>query len=114
GLGGSGGVNGTTQIYADYDQWQAQLKAVQTGRKAAAEDGGKSKPSSPGPTHQTKRLSYMDQREYDRIEGDIATAEAELAESQRLLEDPALMSDSQKLLAATTKVEVAQAKVDAL
>lgn len=106
--------DGLSQIYADYDQWQAQLKSAQTGKKSLAVDSEKSKLAAATPPPQTKRLSYMDQREYDRLESDIGKAEAELAEAQGLLEDPSLASDSRKLLAATTKVEEAQAKVDSL
>ena len=56
----------------------------------------------------------MDQREYDRLEGEIEKAEAELASAHNSLEDPSLITDAAKLLEATTRAEAAQALVDRL
>jgi len=100
---------GSSQIYADFTQWQTAVATPKA--KKAKEQVETEKAKKPA---QTKRLSYMDQRDYDRLEGDIGKAEQILAEAQSSLEDPALASSSSRLLEATKAVEVAQAKVDAL
>ena len=100
---------GSSQIYADFTQWQTAVGAPKA--KKAKEQVEVEKTKKPA---QAKRLSYMDQRDYDRLEGDISKAEQILAEAQSALEDPSLASSSQKLLEATKAVEAAQSKVDAL
>jgi ATP-binding cassette subfamily F protein uup len=100
---------GSSQIYADFTQWQTAVgapKAKKVNEQVEAEKAKK--------PVQVKRLSYMDQRDYDRLEDDISKAEQILAVAQSALEDPTLASSSHKLLEATKAVEVAQGKVDSL
>lgn len=107
--------DGVSQIYADYGQWQAQLDGAKAKKTKDAEslpvERTKSSAASPA---QTKRLSYMDQREYDRLEGDIEKAEAELAAAHATLEDPSLAANAARLLEATARAEAAQTNVDRL
>lgn len=103
-VGLDGGVN---QIYADVGQWQSAIGKAKKIAKEVAQAEKKKATSS-------KRLSYMDQREYDRMESDIAVAEAALIQAQSGLEDPSLASSSNKLLEATKKVQDAQNVIDRL
>jgi ATP-binding cassette subfamily F protein uup len=106
--------DGVSQIFADYSQWQAQLEAGKAKKgKPAADVAAPEREKQTAPA-QAKRLSYMDQREYDRLEGDIEKAEAELAAAHNSLEDPSLIADAAKLMEATTRAETAQALVDRL
>ncbi len=84
GLDGEGG----TERFADYGQWAAWLAektpeppAAETARPAAASGAPK------------KKLSYLDQRDYETIEARIAEAEALLEARRQTLEDPAVASD---------------------
>lgn len=104
GLDGEGG----NQIYADVGQWQAAIGQAKKKAKEVAQAEKQKKAT------QSKRLSYMDQREYDRMESDIAVAEAALVQAQSALDEPSLASSSNKLLDATKKVQDAQNVVDRL
>jgi ATP-binding cassette subfamily F protein uup len=58
------------------------------------------------------RLSYNEQREYDRMEAVILEAESELADAQTAVEEAAGDADTQVLLAATQRLQLAQDKVE--
>jgi ATP-binding cassette subfamily F protein uup len=59
-------------------------------------------------------LSYLEAREYETIEQRVAEAEHLLQSKREQLEDPAIVSDSQRLVAAHEQMEEAQGKVDQL
>jgi ATP-binding cassette subfamily F protein uup len=56
----------------------------------------------------------LEGREYDAIENRVATAEDILQAKRVQLEDPEIVSDSQRLIAANDEMEKAQDTVDAL
>jgi ATP-binding cassette subfamily F protein uup len=69
--------------------------------------------------NQTKRpsnrkLSYMEQREWDAMESNILTAEANLAAAQAKTQDPTIASSAMQLQDACKAVDTAQAQVDKL
>jgi ABC transport system ATP-binding/permease protein len=115
GLDGQGGV----ERFADYSQWETWLddrqratRAVPT--KSIARSAGR---TNGGPQRQPftkKKLSYLEAREYEAIEQQVADAEELLQQKRVQLEDPEIVSDSQRLVRAHAELEEAQEKVDAL
>jgi ATP-binding cassette subfamily F protein uup len=115
GLDGQGGV----ERFADYSQWETWLddrqratRAVAT--KSIAHSAGR---TNGGPQRQPpakKKLSYLEAREYEAIEQQVADAEELLQQKRVQLEDPEIVSDSQRLVRARAELEEAQEKVDAL
>ncbi len=59
-----------------------------------------------------KKLSYLQQREWDAMEAKIIDAEQQLADSQRDLE--AFASDANRVAEAYEKMQAAQRRVDEL
>lgn len=111
GLDGAGGAG----LFADYSQWESWLEerrelARNDGRATAAKSAAEGARQSPG----KKKLSYLEAREYDSIEQRVADAEQVLQEKRVQLEDPEIVSDSQRLMTAHAEMEEAQEKVDTL
>ena len=109
GLDGQGGA----ERFADYSQWEtwqadhdraAQASARGTARTVAAESATPSK----------KKLSYLEAREYASIEQRVASAEQKLETKRAHAEDPAIASDSARLMTAHAELEQAQKEVDEL
>jgi ATP-binding cassette subfamily F protein uup len=107
GLDGRGGA----ARFADYSQWEAwQAERKQAERSAGKASDARTSPTAAG----KKKLSYIEAREYSTIEQRIAEAEAELTARQAALEDPSIMTDAGRLLAAQSALEEAQNEVEAL
>ncbi len=85
--------HGHAEYFADYDQWLAMMRGQARDTL--------SKPSAPAakPAVKTKpgKLSYLDQREYDRMEEAILAAEARLEELQQLMNTPEVIADAPRL-----------------
>jgi ATP-binding cassette subfamily F protein uup len=115
GLDGQGGVG----LFADYSQWEVWLdehqrraRTAATGITASSHGGAKDEGNRQGPAK--KKLSYLESREYETIEQRVAEAEHFLQSKREELEDPAIVSDSQRLVTAHAQMEDAQDKVDEL
>jgi ATP-binding cassette subfamily F protein uup len=94
-------------VFADYSQWEAS-RNEQSAEKPVAKE-----PRLPAPEDGPKRkLSYMEQREWDGTEAKILEAEQEVAQCQRELE--AAGSDVKRYTAAYEKLQVAQRRVEDL
>lgn len=101
GLDGAGG--GT---FADYSQWEASRTERDREPPAA-------KSATPALAESPKRkLSYLDQREYDGMEQKILEAEADLAARQRELQSGT--SDAKRLTEAYEQLQQAQRRVEQL
>jgi len=98
---------GETGIFADYSQWEAARREPIKEKPAARERAATVTAAAPA-----KKLSYIDQREWDAMEGRILEAEEELASWQ--LEMQAAASDAQRLTEAYDRMQAAQAKVEEL
>ncbi|MFT5730664.1 MAG: ATP-binding cassette subfamily F protein uup [Desulforhopalus sp.] len=105
---GFGGKSGVT-YYADYEQWLADLPDGAQDKKQA-----KKLAASVAPVKKGGKLSYMDQREYDQIEEQIAEAEIRVSGLQEKMERPEVVADSKELAATWAEVEVAQSEVEKL
>jgi ATP-binding cassette subfamily F protein uup len=112
GLDGEGGVG----LFADYSQWERWLEQRQQSARARSEilDGASKAPGQERERQTKKKLSYLEAREYDSIEERVAAAEELLEAKRTQLEDPAIMSDSGRLVAAQAELENAQDNVDTL
>lgn len=112
GLDGQGGAG----LFADYSQWESWLEE----RKELANSNARSRERVAVETENAetspakKKLSYLEAREYDSIEQRVAAAENILHAKREQLEDPAIVSDGPRLMAAHAALEQAQAEVDAL
>lgn len=108
GIDGEGGA----ELFADLSQWDAYQKE-RRGRKSAAEKEARPQAAAPAQTAK-KKLSYLEQREWDGMEERILEAEARLEEAQAVLHAPETVSDAARVEAAYAATEAAQAEVDAL
>ena len=105
---------GRAESLADYAQWESW----QAERKSSVKTPVSSIPLVRGSRHSTapatKKLSYLEAREYAGIEQRIADAEQVLESKRAALEDPAIASDGPRLVAAHAEMEAAQNDLDAL
>jgi ABC transport system ATP-binding/permease protein len=95
---------GNAEYFADYSQWENVAPAPSPARKVAAEGGGATR----------KRLSYLEQREWDQMEETLFAAEEKLSEAKRLAEDPTIATDAFALQQRFADLANAQAEVDRL
>jgi ATP-binding cassette subfamily F protein uup len=101
---------GSAQLFADYRQWEAWQSERKKSKKIA--EAVPRKPQSVAPPR--KKLSYLENREFEGIEERIADAESLLAVKRALLQDPQVVRDPKRLQDAYTEMEQAQAAVDDL
>ena len=101
---------GRAERFADYAQWEDWMRERKEPARAPREEPRETSSTTP----QKKKLSYLEAREYAIIEERIATAEADLAARRAAFEDPAIATDSARLIQAQQEMEAAQATVDEL
>jgi ATP-binding cassette subfamily F protein uup len=103
--------DGTAQLYADYSQYEEE----RTSRLAPAQNrNGKLAAVSVPQATPKKKLSYLEQREWDQIESRIVKAEAELTGLHQALQGLQVASNPQLLQQTYAALEAAQAEVDEL
>ena len=103
-LDGRGGAT----TFADYAQWEA-------GRRAAAQLPRKAVERAPQRERaRSKRLGYLEQREWDGMEQAIVDAEQTMQSLEQAVEDPAIASDPVALQERYATLEAARAEVDRL
>jgi ATP-binding cassette subfamily F protein uup len=102
---------GGSGLFADYSQWEQFRSESQAKEQPKVETPANAKGAS---TPQKKRLSYMEQREWDQIESLIHEAESRLAKLHRDLDDPVVTSDPRRLQECYAQLEPSQAEVDRL
>jgi ATP-binding cassette subfamily F protein uup len=105
------GLNGQGEagIFADYSQWEA-WRNEQKREPAAGNE--RSQPSSSAPPEARKKLSYLEQREWDSMEQEILRAEQEVAEWDLQVQEAA--TDAERLPQAYESLQRAQARVEEL
>ncbi len=108
------GLSGTGEAerFADYSQWEAWRQTV-TGAKPKGAAKGSTTGVAP-PQASKKKLSYLEQREYDALEQRIADAEGEVMRLQRMLESGEVATDGKRLQDTYASIEPAQQQVDEL
>jgi ATP-binding cassette subfamily F protein uup len=101
-------AGGEAGIFADYSQWEA----ARGDQAEATEKPVRETSRAPDPTTARKKLSYIEQREWDGMEARILEAEETLADWHRQVQDAA--SDAGRLPAAYERLQDAQQRVDEL
>lgn len=98
---------------ADYWQWEQAQAAL---RQERAQKDAPERPAAPSaaPAPARKRLSYLEAREWESMEEKILAAEAELAERQRELQAPDVVSDPVRLQQAYERLKAAEEVVEQL
>jgi ATP-binding cassette subfamily F protein uup len=93
-------------VFADYSQWEASRGAPAPGKPAVTE--------TPAPLRDApkRKLSYLEQREWDGMEARILEAEQQLSARQRELQEAA--SGGKGLAEAYEKVQEAQGFIEGL
>jgi ATP-binding cassette subfamily F protein uup len=117
GLDGSG----SAVLFADYvqwEEWRAQPEAPressrQASREAVSADSRSTEPNRVALLTK-KKLSYLEQREYDAIDARIAAADEQLLQARALVENPAVAIDAAALTGALAALAGAQAEHDAV
>jgi ATP-binding cassette subfamily F protein uup len=103
---------GTIGRFADYSQWEVwQAEQVEKAKRSAS---GATDPKESPATTPKKKLSYLEGRDYATIEQRVAEAEASLSAKQVAMEDPAIASDHERILAAHAEYDEARQAVDDL
>ena len=108
GLDGEGG----SELYADLEQWETDLNEKRAARAAAAKAVSKAERAAEAAPK--KRLSYLEQREWDAMEAKIEEAEARLQAAQTALHAPETVSDPARIQTCYAEMNEAQAVVDQL
>jgi ABC transport system ATP-binding/permease protein len=106
---------GNSAIFADYLQWEAwrdqQTRAASGTSEEETHKAVAVAPSAPSPR---KKLSYMEQREYDAIEARIEEADARLRAAEQRIDAPEVVTDPKALTVALAALEEATVEHDAL
>jgi ATP-binding cassette subfamily F protein uup len=114
GLDGSGKVD---IVAGGYEDWVRQrYQAARTPAKAGAQGAAKAAPPGvPGPRPGSgNKLTYKDQRDYDRLPGEIERLEQAVAADEQALSDPDLYSrDPQRFAELTARLARHRADIDA-
>jgi ATP-binding cassette subfamily F protein uup len=102
-LDGKGG----SEYFADLAQWEQSRVAKTQREKAQAAEARAATPKA-------KRLSYIEQREFDAMEATVLAAEERLASAQKAADDPSIAADADALQTRYAELSAAQAEVDRL
>jgi ATP-binding cassette subfamily F protein uup len=112
GLDGSGKVD---IVAGGYEDWVRQRYEAARAPAKAARSAERSKPSAPGPRPSPgNKLSYKDQRDYDRLPGEIERLQAEVEADEAALGDPDLfLKNPQRFAELTARIARHRADIDA-
>jgi ATP-binding cassette subfamily F protein uup len=108
--------HGHARTFADYSQWEewkGESQGFVQAQQAAANSAQKSTSAAPASAGK-KKLSYLEQREFDGIEARVDAADARMAAAHDRLDDPAVTSNAELLTAALAEMEAAQHEHDAV
>ncbi|HEX3985553.1 MAG TPA: ABC-F family ATP-binding cassette domain-containing protein [Acidobacteriaceae bacterium] len=105
---------GQSALFADYLQWETwrDQQTPLTPEPPTSNTAVLAPPlAAPAPR---KKLSYLEQREYDAIEARIEAVDARLRSAQQRVEAPAVVIDPQALTEALAVLDAAQAEHDSV
>jgi len=100
---------GSVETFADHSQWQEARAARRSSPRVAADGVAASRERL-----RSKRLSYLEQREWDGMESTVLSAEAAVEACRVAAEDPSIASDPSALSTRYAALEAARAEVDRL
>ena len=101
---------GRAERFADYSQWDIWQSERKQKPKLVPQAAASAKPA---PTNR-KKLSYLEQREYESIEQRVEEAEKALQAKRNALEDPDVVKDGRAVEQAYRELESAQKAADEL
>jgi ATP-binding cassette subfamily F protein uup len=115
GLDGSGKVD---VVAGGYEDWiRKRYEAHRSPARAGSQDGANAGPSGapgPRPAFGNRKLSYKDQRDYDRLPGEIERLEAAVAADEQALSDPNLYTrDPRRFAELTERIARHRADIEA-
>lgn len=93
-----------TTLYADYTQWEKDQSAPASKTQA--------KKDEPQPTK--GKLSYLEKKEYEEIEGKISKLEEEVRTLNHVLEKPEVAEKPEKLSEVCTAIGLAENQIEQL
>ncbi len=101
---------GHAALFADYRQWEAWRDELTRGSaEAAARQTPRPEPVASASTEPArKKLSYLEQREYDALEARIDAADARLRAAEQRTASSAVATDPEALTEALAELEAAQ------
>ena len=104
------------ELFADYRQWEEWRAEGGESRNRGAADAKQPLQVARivSGTVSKKRLSYIEQREFDGIEARVETADARLQTARERIDDPAVATDANALTEALAELESAQKEHDAI
>jgi ATP-binding cassette subfamily F protein uup len=105
--------HGNAALFADYVQWEDWCAQLSSGAESPARELRPKSPF-PAPAGAKKKLSYLEQREYDTIEARIERADQRLVEARMRIDDPTVATNANALTEALADVEAAQEEHDAV
>jgi ATP-binding cassette subfamily F protein uup len=105
---------GSAESFADYSQWESWQEGRTSAMKTKARLGNQAAVSVELPLPAKRKLSYLEAREYAVIEQRLADAQEVLEKKRAQLEEPAIATDSPRLVTAHAEMEEAAKKVDVL
>ncbi len=104
---------GNSAAFADYLQWEAWRDEMTRAKPEAPAEKMPQIPSDAPSASPRRKLSYLEQREYDAIEARIEEADARLRAAEQRIEDPEVVTDSEALTTALADLEKAKADHEA-
>jgi ATP-binding cassette subfamily F protein uup len=106
---------GNAELFADYRQWEEwRTEGGGSGGEKREVSGTKQAQQIPPAAASKKKLSYIEQREYDGIEARIEEADTRLQAVRARIDDPAVATDAKALTEALAELAAAQKEHDAV
>lgn len=99
--------NGLCTPFASYEQWEKMLRPPGKRKKEPVPERKKTKNGG-------KRLSYLEQREFDQMEERIFSLETRMEEIRDAMSDPAIACDASKLEPLYTELGELERETDRL
>jgi ATP-binding cassette subfamily F protein uup len=109
-LDGRGGA----RPFADTAQWQRSREDLQRETAAAARAPAKAAAKAGADAPASKRLTYMELRELEKMEASVQAAEEALHALQAKMNDPATLADRHRLTEICEQVDASQQKIHGL
>jgi ATP-binding cassette subfamily F protein uup len=108
--------DGSFETFASLDQYNSYMSTMSMPQPAAKQQtqAPVEPPKDQSSNKPKKKLSYMEQREFDSMEEQIALAEATLSEITQQMSDPKLVTSSGTLSRLTVEQTAAEQKLQQL
>ncbi|MBN2369606.1 MAG: ABC-F family ATP-binding cassette domain-containing protein [Vicinamibacteria bacterium] len=100
--------SGNATIYSDYAQWERDRREAAQAEGAARRKSASLKAAGT----RSKKLTYLEQREWEQMEARILEAEKRLAACRQASADPAIASDHEALMERMEALKAAQDAVE--